>query len=151
MLARWEPLYHLPAERALTLADVQRLVRENFLLIWDYRFFFRELSALVQRDPALKRRYQEIRRKRLTRFEGLFQHFVSAGVARFPASPAFVANLAKLGWLISDYWLPFLEIDGEQVLPDVIEQGVTLYMQVLSPYVSEAGHALEGNTQGENL
>ena len=56
------------------------------------------------------------------------------------------SNLAMLCWLISDYWLPFLEIDGELVLPEVIEQGVTLYMQVLRPYVSEAGHALEVNT-----
>jgi hypothetical protein len=28
----------------------------------------------------------------------------------------------------------------------MIEQGVTLYMQVLRPYVSEAGHVLEVNT-----
>ena len=148
MIARWERLYHLPVERAPTLADVQQLVRANFLLVWDYRFFFRELSALVQRDPALKQRYQEIRRERLARFEGLFQHFVSTGMARPPASPALVANLAKLCWLISDYWLPFLEIDGELVLPDVIEQGVALYMQVLAPYVSEAGKAMEMHTSG---
>jgi AcrR family transcriptional regulator len=148
MIARWESLYHLPVERAPTLADVQRLVRENYLLVWDYRFFFRELSVLVQRDPALKQRYQEIRQERLVRFEELFQHFVSAGVARTPASPALVANLAKLCWLISDYWLPFLEIDGELVLPDMIEQGVALYMQVLSPYVSEAGKAMEIHTSG---
>jgi len=148
MIVRWERLYQLPVDRAPTLADVQRLVRENFVLVWDYRFFFRELSVLVQHDPVLKQRYQEIRRERLTRFEGLFGHFVSAGVARPPASPALVATLAKLCWLISDYWLPFLEIDGELVLPDGIEQGVALYMQVLSPYVSEAGRALEGNTHG---
>ncbi len=33
------------------------------------------------------------------------------------------------------------EIDGELVLPEEIEQGVTLYIRVLRPYVSEAGHA----------
>ncbi len=85
------------------------------------------------------------------RFDGLFAQFVNAGLAHPPATPPLVANLAKLGWLISDYWLPFLEIDGELVLPDVIEQGVTLYLQVLSPYVSEAGLALEGKTQGEHI
>jgi AcrR family transcriptional regulator len=146
--ARWESLYHLPEDRAPTLADVGRLVRENFSLVWDYRFFFRELSTLTQRDPLLKQRYQQIRRERLAAFEELFQHFVSAGVARPPSSPALVANLAKLCWLISDYWLPFVELDGEPVLPDVIEQGVALYMQVLDPYVNQIGTAMEMHASG---
>ena len=148
MILMWEQMYHLPADRTPTLADVQQMVTENFLLLWDYRFFYRELSALAQRDPALKQRYQEIRRERLANFEVLFQHFVSAGVARPPETPALVANLAKLCWLISDYWLPFLEIDGELVMPEATEQGVNLLMQVLHPYISEAGFALEANTSG---
>jgi AcrR family transcriptional regulator len=148
MIFRWEKLYQLPVDCAPTLADVQQLVTQNFLLLWDYRFFSRELSTLAQRDHGLKQRYQEMRRERLASFEVLFQRFVSTGVARSPQKPTLVANLAKLCWLISDYWLPFLEIDGELVMPDVIEQGVTLFMQVLQPYVSEAGRVLEGNTCG---
>jgi AcrR family transcriptional regulator len=139
--ARWEALYHLPQDRTPTLADVERLVRENFTLVWDYRFFFRELSALTQRDPLLKTRYQQLRRERLTTFEGLFAQFVSAGVARPGASPPYIANLARVCWLISDYWLPFLEIDGDVTLPEAIEQGIALYMQVLDPYVGDAGEA----------
>jgi AcrR family transcriptional regulator len=146
--ARWESLYHLPRDRTPTLADVERLVRENFALVWDYRFFFRELSALTQRDPLLKAHYQQLRRERLAAFEGLFGQFVSAGVAHPPASPSLVANLAKLCWLISDYWLPFLEIDGDLTLPDGIEQGIALYMQILDPYVSDAGKARAMHTSG---
>jgi AcrR family transcriptional regulator len=146
--ACWESLYHLPWDRTPTLADVERLVRENFSLVWDYRFFFRELSALTQRDPLLKAHYQQLRRERLADFEGLFAQFVSAGVAHPAASPSLVANLAKLCWLISDYWLPFLEIDGDLTLPDGIEQGVALYMQVLEPYVSDAGKAGAIDTSG---
>jgi AcrR family transcriptional regulator len=146
--ARWESLYHLPEDRAPTLADVGRLVRENFSLVWDYRFFFRELSTLTQCDPLLKQRYQQMRRERLAAFEEIFQHFVSTGVARPPSSPALVANLAKLCWLISDYWLPFVELDGEPMLPDVIEQGVALYMQVLDPYINQTGTAMEMHASG---
>ena len=145
---RWEALYHLPQDRAPTLADVERLVRQNFALVWDYRFFFRELSALTQRDPLLKARYQHLRRERLAIFEGLFAQFVSAGVARPGASPPLVANLARVCWLISDYWLPFLEIDGDLTLPEGIEQGVALYMQVLAPYVSDAGYAKAKDMSG---
>jgi AcrR family transcriptional regulator len=146
MIVRWEALYAFPEERAPRLTDAQQIVTENLLLVWDYRFFYRELSALVQRDPVLKGRYQQIRRERLANLEALLQQFVSAPSPRSPHTRTSITNLARLCWLISDYWLPFLEIDGELVLPEVIEQGVALYMQVLQPYVSEAGHALEVNT-----
>jgi AcrR family transcriptional regulator len=146
MIVRWEALYMFPTERPPQLADVQQIVIKNLLLVWDYRFFYRELSALVQRDPLLKERYQQIRRERLANLEALFQQFSSSGVLCFPQIPASVTNLARLCWLISDYWLPFLEIDGEVVLPEVIEQGVALYMQVLRPYVSEVGNTLEEST-----
>jgi AcrR family transcriptional regulator len=142
MISRWEQLYRLPVERAPTLADVEELVGQNFSLVWDYRFFYRELSALVQRDPVLKQRYQEIRRQRLVAFEALFWRLVDVGVARSPSSSAPVGSLARLCWLISDYWLPFVEIDGELTMPEAIQQGVMLFMQVLSPYVSETGTAL---------
>jgi AcrR family transcriptional regulator len=143
MIARWEALYALPMEHALRLVDVQQVVTENFLLLWEYRFFYRELSILIQRDPVLKERYQQIRRERLSSLEALLQQLMNPGMARSLQTPAPVTNLARLCWLISDYWLPFLEIDGELALPEVIEQGVALYMQVLRPYIGEAETALE--------
>jgi AcrR family transcriptional regulator len=136
MIARWEGLYAFPQERPPQLTDVQQLVAENFGLVWDYRFFYREFSALVQRDPVLKSRYQEIRRERLAKLEALIQRFVQASSPRSLETPASFTNLARLCWLISDYWLQFLEIDGDLVLSEVIEQGVALYMQVLRPYIS---------------
>ncbi len=146
MIARWESLYTFPEEHAPRLTDVQQIVTKNFLLVWDYRFFYRELSALVQRDPVLKGRYQQIRRERLAKLEAFLQQFGRVPSPHSPQTPTSVTNLARLCWLISDYWLPFLEIDGELVLPEVIEQAVALYMQVLQPYIGEAGQALAVNT-----
>jgi len=145
MIARWEGLYAFPQESPPKPADVQQVVTENFWLVWEYRFFYRELSALVQRDPVLKSRYQQIRRERLAKLEELLQRFLRASSASSLETRTSFTNLARLCWLISDYWLPFLEIDGELVLSEVIEQGVALYMQVLHPYFSETGKALEVN------
>lgn len=135
MIVRWEALYVFPEEGAPRLTSVRQIVTDNFLLVWDYRFFYRELSVLVQRDLVLKNRYQQIRRERLVELEALIQHVVGSGMASISQSSASVTNLARLCWLISDYWLPFLEIDGELVLSEVIEQGVALYMYVLRPYL----------------
>jgi AcrR family transcriptional regulator len=145
--ARWEALYRLPEGRAPTLDDVERLVRKNFALVWEYRFFSRELGALTQRDPPLRARYRQLRQERLTLFEELFGQFVRAGVADQPDSLV-VAHLAQACWLISEYWLPFQEIEGELTLPDVIEQGVALYMQVLQPYMRQTARDSRSSNSG---
>jgi len=61
MIERRKEVYALPADRPPALADLQRMVQGNFSLLWDYRFFYRELNALMQKDAVLKERYQAIR------------------------------------------------------------------------------------------
>src|SRR5215472_10152469 len=95
MIARWEALYAFPEERTPQMSDVRPLVTENFWLVWEYRFFYRELSTLVQRDPVLKGRYQQIRRERLAKLEALFQRFLSVPSPRSSQTPTSVTNLAR--------------------------------------------------------
>jgi len=141
MIERRKEVYALPADRPSTLADLQRMVQGNFSLLWDYRFFYRELNALMQKDAVLKERYQAIRWQGLAHFETLFHRFVTAGVLRMPADSASISDLARICWLISDYWLPFIELDDEHVVTEHMQRGIHLVMQALRPYVSEAAQA----------
>src|SRR5687768_16345306 len=43
-------VFALPADHAPTLADLRRLVRLSFDLLWENRFAYRELAALLRRD-----------------------------------------------------------------------------------------------------
>ncbi len=136
LIARRKEIYRLPADRAPVLADLQLMVQENFLLLWDYRFFYRELIALTQRDEVLKERYQALRQQGLAHFEVLFESFVSAGVVQMPADSTTIADLSKICWLVSDYWLPFIEMDSGLTMPQYMQQGVRLVLQALRPYLS---------------
>jgi AcrR family transcriptional regulator len=138
MLEMRKEVYALPADRPRTLADLQRMVQGNFSLLWDYRFFYRELNALMQKDAVLKERYQAIRWQGLAHFETLFHRFVAAGVLRMPADSASISDLARICWLISDYWLPFVELDDGFTVTEHMQQGIHLVMQALRPYASEA-------------
>jgi Bacterial transcriptional repressor len=48
----------LPQDREPTLTDLQVMVERNFSVLWEYRFFYRELVALMRRDPEFGRRYR---------------------------------------------------------------------------------------------
>ena len=141
MIARRRKIYTLPSNRPPTLADLQRMAQSTFLLLWDYRFFYRELNALMQKDAVLKERYQSMRRQGLAHFEILFHRFVAAGVLCMPADSVSISDLAKICWLISDYWLPFVELDDEFTVTEHMQQGIHLIMQALRPYASEAAQA----------
>src|SRR5690349_13963424 len=51
--ARWDEGYSLPDDRMPILDDLQQLVRASFVTAWEYRFIYRELIALLRRDPQL--------------------------------------------------------------------------------------------------
>ena len=91
------------------------LLDKNVSLQWEYRFLYREILALVRRDPGLTRQCQAIRRKRLGEQESFFRGSIEAGVMRAPGDPATLPALVKTGWIVSSGWLSFLESGGEPV------------------------------------
>jgi AcrR family transcriptional regulator len=137
MIGAWGELFTLPHDRAPTLADLQHMFKGNFTVLWDYRFFYREMIALMQRDPELKRRYQAVRQQGFANIDGMFRRFAAVGLIRVPDDPTVVPNLASICWIIGDFWLPFVEMDGELVGPERAQEGVSLMMQVLRPYLTD--------------
>src|SRR5260221_14667774 len=58
MIDRRREVYAQPANRPPALADLQRMVQGNFSRLWDYRFFYGELNALLRNDALFKERNQ---------------------------------------------------------------------------------------------
>jgi AcrR family transcriptional regulator len=134
----YERVCVLPQGRAPTLADLRHLVRVNFDLLWEYRFAYRELAALLRRDAVLRERWLEVRRRGYMGFRELVAAFVTAGVVAAPADVAAIDRLADLCWLISAFWLPGLEVSGQPVDAPQLEHGVALMLQVINPTLDPA-------------
>jgi AcrR family transcriptional regulator len=94
----WEASSALPTNRPLTVADLRRVLADHFRIVWAYRFYYRELSALLRRDPELAREYREVRRAALANIEALLRHFVDAGVLAVPDADAALPELAQVCW-----------------------------------------------------
>jgi AcrR family transcriptional regulator len=148
MMLRWDEVYALPTDRLPTLADLQSMLEGNFAVLWDYRFFYREMAVLMRRDPQLSETYLGVRRQGLVNVEMLFAAFVQAGVLNPPDDATVLPDLAIIIWLIADFWLPFVELEGKLDAPEYTHQGVRLILQTLRPYVVRAAPdgAKTGNT-----
>lgn len=107
-------------------------------IVWTYRFFYRELAALVQNDPILRRRYSAIRRQRLTQIEELVHSFNAAGAMRGPEGVALDA-LVRLSWMVGEFALASAELDGATGKRAPIDQAVEMLFAVWRPYLTEQG------------
>jgi AcrR family transcriptional regulator len=137
LFAKWDVAYQLPPERDPELADLEALIAINYQLIWDYRFAYRELAALLRNDPALHARYQEMRRRGYDGFAELIEAFASAGVLIRPKTTQELRLLTELCWIISEQWPVDLELSGRAFDAAGIQEGVALMRHIFRPYLAQ--------------
>ena len=134
LYAEWDEKLALPDDHMPTLDDAFALVRTNFIIMWQYRFVYREVLTLLRQDAELHARYIIVRRRGYDGFRQLIGLFSQAGVLVVP-NEATVIELADLCWLISEFWLANVEINGETVSEPPLEHGIQLMLRVLQPYI----------------
>jgi AcrR family transcriptional regulator len=139
LYAEWEETFQLPPTRAPTVADLEGLIAENYQLIWQYRFVYRELAALLRSDPALHARYREMRRTGYDRFARAIGTFAAAGILTRPKTPQELRTLTELCWMVSEQWPVNLELSGQALDEASIAQGIALLRHVLRPYLPGKG------------
>ncbi|WP_299432316.1 TetR/AcrR family transcriptional regulator [uncultured Meiothermus sp.] len=132
----WDEVFSPGVEHPLTLSDLERLVQTNYEVMWRYRFFYREWMALLPKDPLLASQYQKVRKRGFEGFKELFKGFVVAGILQ-PTEAKNLHQLTQICWILSDFWLPFVELGGESIQSRHLQQGVCLMRQVLKPHLKE--------------
>jgi len=106
----------------------------QLLLIHDYRFFYREMPALLRSDPVLLIRYQENRDKRMKALEEYFTALSSLNVLDFSGNKAMISSLVVSTWIISDNWLNYIEFKKYEATSGKILEGYEMILDILRPY-----------------
>jgi len=127
----------MPEGAIPTLEHIQQIVRANYKILWQYRFVYRELAALLRNDPELRENFLTFRKRGFEGFHQLFGVFVRGGILRTSVSSETINNLAEVIWMISEFWLNSLEISGKSVDESKMQHGVELMMLVLEPYIQK--------------
>jgi AcrR family transcriptional regulator len=128
-------MFVLGEERSPTLEDVQRWVRENFVVTWRYAFVYRELPALIRNDPELALEYAAVRQRGYAGFGELISALTVAGILVPTLDDDTAVHLADLLWLINESWLTALELQGQPATHEQMQRGIDLMLLVLKPYL----------------
>lgn len=137
LFTAWDESFQLPTNRAPTISDLNAMITANYRVIWEYRFAYRELAALLRSDPELQERYLAVRHRGYKGFANLIEAFVAAGVLFPPADPQELAILTELCWIVSEQWPVNLELSGRPLDADGIMEGAALLLWILKPLLRE--------------
>ena len=137
MVDEWNAVYVIPTDASFSLDVLRAALRRNFDLLWRYRFFYRELGALLRHDRQLGRYYKAIQQQRQREQLALFDRLAAAGVFTWPRKRSEVEETLTIAWIVGNYWLAYLESSGEDVTPEVLQQGVELIVRLFMPYLNK--------------
>ncbi len=104
-------------------------------LLVNYRFFQKELSILIFNDPELSAINKRVRTARLEEIERFFEYLIESGVMLRPEDQQTLPRLIRIGWLVGDYWLDYLDIEGSPLNDKNINEGIDLIREILRPYL----------------
>src|SRR5512140_2073669 len=90
-------------------------MEQTFIMIqefnWHYRFFKRELTALIMNDPLLKERFHTTNSQMLE----MIRYTIDCGIAKGSIkvmNDTEKENFADAIWLVALFWLNYLEVSG---------------------------------------
>ena len=120
-----------------TVTHMAEMFARQLLLIHNYRFFYREMPALLRSDPILLRRYQETRDKRMTALEEYFATLERSNVLDFKSNDSMINSLIVSTWIISDNWLNYIEFKKYEATSEKILEGYVMMIDIFRPYFTQ--------------
>jgi AcrR family transcriptional regulator len=134
MFSDWNEVYREMNTESFTVDTLRHTLRINFNLVWKYRFFYRELIALLRKDEILAKRYAAIQEQRLAEQEMLTKQMTRSSGARL-LSQIELHNMVLTGWVLSNSWLPYIESTGRAMDESVMDEAVEMLIQHYRPYL----------------
>jgi len=137
IVARQEDVLRADGDRGLE--RLRELLVRVMGLAWDYRFFERELIALLRADPQLRAVFAAAYARRLAEWLAFAEELVARGELRAPRAPRTLSDVGVAIWLIATGWLSFLDITGDPQDPLQVARVGDLVMVALDPYLTAKG------------
>jgi AcrR family transcriptional regulator len=133
-------LSRAPAARTRQLADFGDYARQSFHDIWEHRFLYRHRFD-PEKDGVLAPRIAALIERAHRHTERILAEMVKRGL--LSASPQEISELAANLWIISRYWLDYLqERHGVAKITEVeIQAGVKQLFALCRPYLTEDARA----------
>jgi AcrR family transcriptional regulator len=131
----WAENYAVAPATMPSIPMMEAMLTGNFAIQARYRFFFRDLTLLLNADPELRAAYQASRDAGMGNTKFLINLFVEAGVLKPVGDDEALDDVTQLLWLVGDFWLVFRDTGGAEFSAADMDQGVRMFRRILTPYL----------------
>ncbi|MCG8317060.1 MAG: TetR/AcrR family transcriptional regulator [Pseudomonadales bacterium] len=127
------------------IVDYWMYIHIIFEKIWEYRFFYRDLVTILERNEKLQKRFNRILDKKANAFRSILASMSEAGIIEqtdLKIQEAIATNVV----LTAIYWLNYQQIRnlGKELPEEDLGQGVYQVMTLIAPYLpKESMEALD--------
>jgi AcrR family transcriptional regulator len=137
--ARVKSFLRVPAGRPLTWQDKMDYFEALFRIMWEARFFHRDLGHLLDQDEELRRRYNAFVRDSMNESMEIYRQLQASGLIK--ASDADMRALLVNTWVLAASWTGFVhsllpaEIRDESLNRTLLRQGIYQIICLEAPYL----------------
>ncbi len=105
----------------------------------EYRFFFLDITGLLERHPLLKKSFLKIQKARLEQIRGLCSGLVALGSLVSEPLPGLYDRLVECAWFVGMFWMSGFSLSEEKSPKIFAEQGIERTLLLFYPYLSGKG------------
>jgi hypothetical protein len=129
----------MPTGRAANIEDVWLYLHLMFELIWQYRFFYRDLNDLLSRNRKLELQFKQILAHKIRVARQLCEDLRRDG--DFEAGDQQIDALATNMVVVASYWLSYEYVRNprkyteQQAMADALARGCYQVLSLVGPYL----------------
>lgn len=125
-----------PLEKTLGVEDSWFYLYVVFEEIYNFRFFYQNLSDLLHRYDPINRRFKRLMELKTRTSRALLDEVVAHGILVIEEEE--LVQLCESINLLLTYWLTYCDLKGQQLSPpEAIHQGVFQIVHLAAPYLSD--------------
>jgi len=104
-----------------------------------YRFYFVEISAILQSYRSIRKLFNTVKEKRLETYNSLFSAYIKAGLFKPEPFPGFITRQAELLWFTANYYLSTKIAEGQKVNQQTFDDSNKVMLNIIYPMLSDKG------------
>ena len=115
-----------------SLNDIKEIIDLLQNQSYKYRFFQKQISQILAKDPELKKAYKQSMDQRMQKIKELLTSMRSKGVFNSSFTDPIIDSTLTTCWIIVDFWLPFQDVSDCQSSLTISD----LFFNLLNPYLN---------------
>ena len=132
-----EKVLYITSIEKINAEEVTLFIKELMGLFFDYRFIFLDFSYIMRVYPTIRKSYKNMLKDRGQRFPQLFKSLVDINVLIDESYPDQYLFLYKRMQIITDFWLPYSEINNLKKRKETTNAYLKIILTELFPYFTE--------------